>query len=206
MITKTFYLLIIISLISCISHSKQEKQEVTSNSDSIAYKHIENSKEFIVFSKYILEHPQSKYFQEALEKYHAKRNAYYDSIGDMPVIDCFRNCANIQIRANQEIIYEHVLIRLEDLYDSLGVFLCNVDDKEFYPEKKMIEDINDIARPLSKGHIEVQYVNDSCDVLQEVVTEISRSIDTYKEYLSQGWYNKTIRELDSINLHFIPST
>ncbi len=172
----------------------------------MAFQQIQNTNDFWEFSKFVLEYPESEFFYTALQKYHSTRDAYFDSI-DMPIIDCFRNCANIQIKGDQRILFEHKLVKLEALHDSLLNFYLNDEYDESKPEKKYIEDVYGKPQEISKGHIQVQYINDSCAVLQNVMKEISCSIFSYKKYLSQKWYHKKwekleIEERDHLNFLF----
>jgi hypothetical protein len=179
-------------------------QETFENEDSIAFKQIENTSEYWEYSKFILKYPESKYFNLALDKYHKSRDVYYDSVG-MPIIDCFRNCASIQIKANQQIIYEHELINQKNLQDSLLKFFCNDINEEYKPEKKYTDDVYGRPQEISKGHVQLQYINDSCAILQSVVKDIHHSISSYKNYLSRNWYQKEFKELGEHEKHHMDS-
>jgi hypothetical protein len=181
-------------IVSCNSSKNGRIPESIENVDSISFKLIDNTSDFREYSQFILKYPESEYFNLALEKYHKTRNEYYDSVG-MPIIDCFRYCASIQIKANQQIIYEHELIKKEDLQDSLFNFFCNDNYNEFKPEKKYTEDVYGRPQEISKGHVQLEYINDSCAILQSVVKDIHYSLDTYKNYLSKKWYQKEFEEL-----------
>jgi hypothetical protein len=139
-----------------------------------------------------------------LKIYYKKRDAYLDSI-DLPIMDCFRNCANIQIRANQDLKYEYESIEFKSLFDSLTIFFESKDGNRNCSEKWRISDINGTPQLISKGHIEVEYINDSCEILQDVVTEINKSIISYKEFLAKEWYDKKLTELPVIARNQIDS-
>lgn len=191
---KSYYIILIFFLFSCGNSLKRTKQEVDHDNDSIVFKKIENSHDYRSFSKFILENPKSKYFKKALTMYHVKWVSYYDSI-DMPILDCFQNCANIHIKANQEIAFEGQLIKHESLYDSLLVFLVNKDNAENRPEKKIVEDVYGNIHEISKGHIQLEYIIDSCEIIQDVAYDIKRALDSYKEYLSEDWYSQKLEKL-----------
>ncbi len=91
----TFILTLII--VSCNTSKNGRTPESIENVDSISFKLIDNTSDFWEYSQFILKYPESEYFNLALEKYHKSRNEYYDRVG-MPIIDCFRNCASIQIK------------------------------------------------------------------------------------------------------------
>lgn len=190
---KLGFTILILFLISCTNSIKTNKQE-KDNCDSIDFEKIENSKDYREYSEFILKNPKSKYVNEALKIYGKKREAYLESIG-MPVFDCFRNCANIQIRPNQEIEFEYELIKLESLHDSLLAFLINKNDAYNRPEKEVIDNSNGKLMLVSKGRVELEYVFDSCQVLPSVVEEIKKSIESYKDFLSNDWYSKNLSEL-----------
>jgi len=165
---------------------------------------IENKSDYREYSKFLLKYPESEYFNQALEKYHKTRNNYYDSVG-MPIIDCFRNCTAIKIRANQQIIYEHELIKTEDLQDSLFTFFCNDNYQEFRSQKKQVEDVYGRPQEITKGYIQLQYIKDSCSILQAIVKDIHHALDSYKKYLSKNWYQKKITELRKLEKHHLDS-
>lgn len=191
---KVLIYIIILIFFSCNSHEKNVFQETFENADSIAFSKIENTIHFWEFSKFILKYPNSKYFYIALNKYNEVRDKYYDSIA-MPVVECFNNCAAIQIKANQQIVYEHKLIKMRDLKDSLFDFFCNKNNENNKPERMYVCDVYGNTREIFKGHIEISYVNDSCDILQNVVKGIHNSLISYKNYLSMNWYKKQYSEL-----------
>lgn len=193
-----------LTVVSCSSPEKRTNQETFENEDSIAYKRIRSTSEYWEYSRFILKYPDSKYFNQALDKYHKSRDEYYESTG-MPIIECFRNCAAIQIKANQQIIFEHELINQKDLQDSLLEFFRNVNNDEFRPEKKYINDVYGSPQEISKGSVELQYINDSCAILQSVVKDINNSISSYKSYLSMNWYQKEFEELDEHEKHHLDS-
>ncbi|TAJ14059.1 hypothetical protein DMA11_06815 [Marinilabiliaceae bacterium JC017] len=190
---RLFYVILLLGVISCNTFIKKNQMSEM-NIDSMAYKQIENTTEFWEFARFILKYPESEFFYPALQRYHLVRNAYYDSVG-MPIIDCFRNCASIQIKANQKIVFEGEQIELKDLHDSLLVFFCNADYCEFKPEIKYVDDVYGNPQEISKGNIQLEYINDSFTVLQTVVKEIRNSIRSYKNYLAQKWYKKKLEEL-----------
>ncbi len=199
-------LLFILALIvtSCSFPKKRVPQETTENVDSITFKLIENSSDFWEYSKFILKYPESNYFNLALDKYHKTRVEYYDSVG-MPIVDCFGNCAAIQIKANQQIIYEHELINKKDLQDSLLKFFINENYEELKPEKMYVKDVFGRTQEISKGHVQLEYINDSCAILQSVVKDIHYSISSYKNYLSSNWYQKKFEELEELEKHHLDS-
>ncbi len=190
---KLGFTILILLLISCTNSIKTNKQE-KDNCDSIDFEKIENSKDYREYSEFILEYPKSRFVNNALNIYNEKRETYMESIG-VPVFDCFRNCANIQIRSNQEIKYEYELIKLESLHDSLLAFLINKNDADDRPEKVVFDDLNGKLMLISKGRIELEYVFDSCQVLPTVVEEIKKSLESYKDFLSNNWYSKKLSEL-----------
>jgi len=179
-------------------------QETIDCEDSIAYNQIENTSDFWEYSIFILKYPESKYFNIALDKYHKSRDEFFDSV-EMPIIDCFSNCASIQIKANQQIIYEHEFISQKDLQDSLFKFFCNDNNEELKPEKKYTDDVYGKPQEISKGHVQLQYINDSCAILQSVVKDIHYSISSYKNYLSKNWYKKEFKELGENEKHHLDS-
>ncbi len=191
-------------IVSCNVPKNEGRQESIENIDSIAFKLVENTSDFWEYSKFILKYPESEYLQQALDKYHKKRDEYYDSTG-MPIIDCFRNCAAIQIKANQQIIFEHELIKSADLQDSLFAFFCNGNYEAFKPEKKYIDDVNGSPQEISKGHVQLQYINDSCDILKSVIMDIHNSLNLYKNYLSKNWYHKEFVELGKFEKNHLDS-
>ena len=202
---KALNFILILILISCNFSQKKENRMSIGIVDSIAFYKIKKTSEFLEFSKFILQYPESEYFNNALKKYHMTRDAYYDSVGRMQIIDCFRNCANIQIKANQELIYEHELISKKDLHDSLLEFFCNENYQELRAQKKYIEDVNGKTQEISKGHIQLQYINDSCAILQPIVKDIHNSIKSYKNYLSENWYQKELSELGKVEKSHLDS-
>jgi hypothetical protein len=189
---------------SCSIPKKRVPQETMENIDSIAFRMIENTADFWKYSQFILKYPESSYFNLALDKYHKTRDEYYDSVG-MPVIDCFSDCADIQIKANQKIVYEHELINKEDLQDSLLKFFCNENYEEFKPEHKQTEDVYGRLQEISKGHVQLQYINDSSAILQSVIKDIHHSLRSYKNYLSLNWYQKQFVELERHEKHHLDS-
>ncbi len=191
-------LILTLIIVSCNSPKNRVAQESLVNNDSISFFLIENTPDYWEYSKFILKYPESNYFALALERYHKTRIEYYDSIGDMPIIDCFRNCAAIQIKANQQIVYEHELINREDIQDSLFMFFCNENYEEFRPQKKCTEDMYGRPQEISMGHVQLQYINDSSDILQSVVKDIHYSLNSYKNYLSKNWYQKEFAELGKL--------
>ena len=191
---KLIYLLIAIVFTSCGS-SLEKKSGKEMIADSICFSHIQDTCDYWLYSDFLLKYPKSEYYKNALLLYHKKRNAYYDSIG-WPIIDCFRNCANIKIRPNLEILFEYKKIELADLKDSLLSHLINIDYSELKPEKKKVKDFNGVLRELSKGHVELTYIKDSCENIQDVLIAISESYNLYKNHLSKGWYKKEFNDLD----------
>ena len=200
---RLIYLILVIGLSAC-SLTIQRDRSKNNDRDSIFYNQIKDSGEFTLFSEFLLKYPDSKYFNQALKAYFEEREKYYDKNG-WPIIDCFRNCANIKIRPNQEIIFEYEKIEFTDLKDSLLTLLINEDYSEFKPEKKEVEDLNGVIQEISKGHVELTYVKDSCQNLQEVLIEISHSYNEYKNHLSRNWYHEDFEYLDKFKREHLDS-
>lgn len=196
--------LLTFAVVSCGTPKSIESVDCFDDIDAIFFKQIENTPDFWEFSKFILKYPESSYFDIALDKYYKARDEYYDSICP-PIQDCFRNCAIVQIKTNQQIFYEYELIKKEDLQDSLLNFFSNENYQDFKPEKKYIEDAYGRAQEISKGYIQLQYIKDSCATLQSVVLDIHHSLNSYKNYLSQNWYQKKFIELDDLENHHLDS-
>lgn len=184
------FLFVVIVSSSCRNTSNQRDTDL----DSQLFKEAEESKNFRDLSTFLLENPQSKHFQQALLLYQNRMDAYFDSI-DLPVIDCFRNCATIGIKANQVLEYEFEIIELKSLQDSLAIFFENDNGDRNCAEKREIKDINGKTQRISKGHVEIEYIKDSCQILQNVISEINSSIKSYKEFLAIKWYDKKLAEL-----------
>ncbi len=165
---------------------------------------IENTIEYWEYSKFILKYPESKYFNLALKKYYQTRNEYYDSVG-IPIVDCFRNCAALKIKSNNQILFEHDLINKEDLQDSLLNFFINEKYEDSKPEKKYIKDIYDRPQEISKGQVQLEYIHDSCTILQSVVKDIHSSLESYKNYLSKNWYKNEFVKLGELEKHQLDS-
>lgn len=189
------FLLMAFILSSCNTSFNKSKSYNNIHTDSIVFYNIRNTNKYWLFSEFLLKYPESIYYKNALTSYKKTRDAYYDSLG-WPIIDCFRNCASIKIRPNQNILFEHEKINLADLKDSLVTFLINKDDSELKPEKIEIENLNGEIQEVSKGHIELIYVKDSCKNIQQVLIAISESYNIYKNNLSLNWYNKKFEHLD----------
>ena len=130
-----------------------------------------------------------KYFGLALAKYHKTRVESYDSVG-LPNFDCSIDCAAIQIKSNQQIVYERELIEEKALQDSLFLFFCNDNNEEIKSQKKIIFDVYGKPQEISIGYVQLEYINDSCSVLQSVIKDIQYSLNSYKNYLSKIWYQK----------------
>ena len=60
-------------------------------------------------------------------------------------------------------------------------------------------------REISKGYVQLQYIKDSCDLIQSVVIDIHQSLNSYKNYLSQNWYHKKFVELEDLEIHHLDS-
>ncbi|MFB6344085.1 hypothetical protein ACE1ET_20370 [Saccharicrinis sp. FJH62] len=199
---RIFYLYLIIGLTSC-NLSIQEKDNTT-DVDSIHFSLIKNSSDYNKFSIFLLKYPDSKYFDQAVNLYLVKRDNYFDSIG-WPIIDCFRNCADIKIRTNGEILFEYDKIEVDDLKDSLISFLINEKNSITKPEKKFVTDLNDSEQQISMGHVILAFVTDSCEMLQERIKDISISYYAYKNYLAKSWYNTGFKDLDKIKMNHLDS-
>lgn len=181
-------------------------QSIKSTTDSdVLWNELKSSNDFWNFAQFILEHPESKHFYEALTNYDKTRSHYWDSIGDIPIIDCFDNCASVKLNSQKQIFFEHKLISINTLRDSLFLFFTNPKNNENLSENRDVIDIDGITRKLSKGRIEIVYILDSCEILQDVVIEISKSIKDYKEFLAEEWYCTSINEIDSAKSGFIDS-
>ena len=197
--------IMIIVLISCNLKENKQNDNSAINIDSIEYSKIQDTREFWRFSKFILKYPESEFFNSALDKYHRTREEFYDSLGGMPIIDCFRNCVGIQIKTNQKIVYEHELIKKKDLQDSLLAFFINANNEEYKPSMRYTKDLNDSLREISNGHIQLEYINDSCAILKFVVKEIHNSINLYKSHLSRDWYQTEIANLEKAKKNHLDS-
>jgi hypothetical protein len=167
--------------------------------DSIEFQKIGDTKIYWKYSYYILQYPDSKLFEKALENYYSSREQYWDSAG-IAITDCFNNCASIKLTPNQEILYEHEKINIESLTDSLLKFLLNEDDSELLSEKLMTEDAYGRQQAVSRGFIQIEYIFDSCLMLQPIVKNIHNSYSLYRNHLAEEWYHKSIDKLDSIEL------
>ena len=121
-----------------------------------------------------------------------------DSLGDIPILECWRNCALIDLNTKNEIAYEGMKISLSALHDSLLSFFININNSEKLPEKRIFNDNKGIPHEISNGRIELHYVNDSCDFIQDVIKEISESINSYKNYIANTWYST---ELNTLSRH-----
>lgn len=197
-------LILTIIIVSCNPSKKERILDSIENNDSISFKSIENTTDFWKYSQFILKYPESDYFNLTLEKYHKTRDEYYDSVA-MPIIDCFRNCATIKIKTNQQIIYEQELIKKEDLQDSLFMFFTDKSYNENRPQKKQVQDVYDNPQNITKGYVELQYVNDSCNTLQSIVKDIHYSLNTYKNYLARNWYKKDYVKLNKLENNHLDS-
>jgi len=192
-IMKLLFFIIVIFLSSC-GTIKKENQNSVINKDSLAFYQIEETDPYWDFSKFILEFPESDYLTEALTKYYQKKTEYYKEKGP-GIHECWSNCAIVRINTNREIEYENELINSDYLVDSLVVFFSNSNDIETLASKKDVKDVNGKNQKITKGYIELQYVKDSCDNLQNVIIEINHSLLSYKDVIANNWYEKTYTNL-----------
>ncbi len=193
-------LFVIGELISCDMFSQKQIEN-----DSVFFDSIKNTNDYSKFSTFILKYPFSKYFENALEMYYNKRDAYCDSIIFPIGCNCFRNCANIKILHNQELLFEDKKIDISEIKDSLLSFLINKNYSVLKPDQKDIIDINGRIQQVSIGHVKLFYIKDSCKILQITINEIRKSYVSYIDLLSQGWYNTKFDELDSIKQNHLDS-
>lgn len=63
------FIFILLLLLSCVNHRSNNTQDPYGKVDSIAFASIKDSEEYLDFSAFIVNYPESEYFEEALEKY-----------------------------------------------------------------------------------------------------------------------------------------
>ena len=198
-------LILTICLFSCNIKTKTERQENCQSLDSINFELIKDSKDFMVFSEFILNNPFSNYFFNAIKLYDKTMMDFMDSIGGFPPSECRRNCASIDLKPDNTIAYEGMTIPISSIQDSLLAFLINKNNFHYLPEKLIIKDKDGNPHEISIGRVELQFVNDSCDYLQDIVFEINKSIKLYKNYLSKDWYSMDLNQLSKSNKELIDS-
>jgi len=175
------YLLMLLCA-SCKDNYQDSNVSLKEVLDSLSFKQIQASRDFEDFSNFILQYPESRYLNMAVDRYFVLRDEYYDKFG-VPEIDCFSDCANIYLDSKQTLVYEHQVIKKEDLHDSLFVFLINKENNANLPIQYEAKDSEGNIYRLSKGYIQLSFIQDSSASLHEVLGEINQSIESYKHYL-----------------------
>ncbi|ASB50363.1 hypothetical protein [Alkalitalea saponilacus] len=195
---------LILLIFGLLSSNCTYQDRASIKTDSIAFHNLENVNDYLEFSSFLLKHPESVHFEEVVRLYFEKKRTLFDSLG-WPVIDCFGNCANIKIRPNQNILFEYEKTQLNDLSDSLLAFFINETNSELRSIQIETIDFNGASRRVSKGYVELTYIKDSCEILQNVIEEISKSVTSYKNQLSINWYSKELNSISKTKFEHLDS-
>ena len=176
-LTKIELLLIFGLLFNSCREYKTSDKETATNDLQGSWLQTTKSENFLDYSKFIIENPESEYLDSAIARYIYYQDLHWDTVE--PVGDCFGNCINIRFNRLGQLLYNFRVLDIDSLRIKSFEFLVDNNNNPEYPEKKQILDLEGRNRFISKGYFEIIYVKDSCPDLIEVVKEISLTIKGY---------------------------
>ncbi len=190
--TKTilFYVFTLL-LLSCHNSEDKLSKKVYDN-----WHEIEESTNYLDFRNYLLEVPNSENFEDAVKKFLKYRVLHWDTILPAPY-DCFNNCADIDIFNSNTVLFEGEIIRLKNLPNLSYRFIKNDSELAEYPDFKKIIDKNGNEQLISKASFNLIFKPDSMSNLQEVFGILLKSLNKYRNELSESWYNTDYEILDT---------
>ncbi|WP_417591111.1 hypothetical protein [Owenweeksia hongkongensis] len=178
-------------------------QETQSGHDQTWHKAVE-SEDFFEYAHFIQEYPNSEHFNTALANYFSLREAYEDSAG-VPLLCCLGNCGRLELDSNGRIMFEGEVILIDSLRSYALEFLINESQDPTMPSQKRLALFTGKPGYVSKGYFEIYLNQDSTGRNQIAITQVSNAIQDYKAFLSETWFNTSIKSLDEKRADYIDS-
>lgn len=191
MTKKIIFYVFTLLLLSC-----QNSEDKLSKKVNDKWLGIEESTNYLDFQNYLLEVPNSIYFEEAVRKFLEYRKHHWDTTYPAPY-DCFNNCADIDIFNSGILLFEGEIVRLKDLPNLSYRFIKNDSELVEYPDFKKIIDKEGNNQLISKASFNLIFKPDSMSNLQEVFGILLKSLNKYRNELAENWYDTDYEILDT---------
>ena len=193
-------------LVFSIIFSSCKKGTPSLGSDVLDWKATSKSTDFWDYSAFIQKYPESTLFDTALSSYFHVRDAAWEEDG-MPIVDCFRNCADIRIMNDDNLLFENEKCKIESLRKLAFEFILNEEKDINKPETKSykIPGTNQDGE-MNIGIFWIHIMNEKQQNhnVQRVVSELVKGINDYKNHVEKQWYGTNPSEtskavIDSLN-------
>jgi hypothetical protein len=191
MTKKIIFYVFTLLLLSCQNSEDKLSKKVNDNLLG-----IEESTNYLDFQNYLLEVPNSEYFEEAVRKFLEYRELHWDTTYPAPY-DCFNNCADIDIFNSDTLLFEGEIVRLKNLPNLSYRFIKNDSELVEYPDFKKIIDKEGNDQLISKASFNLIFKPDSMSNLQEVFGILLKSLNKYRNELAENWYDTDYEILDT---------
>ncbi|MGP1991432.1 hypothetical protein D9V96_006070 [Zobellia laminariae] len=164
------------------------------NVEEIDWLETKKSRNYIDYATYIQKHPNTGNFSKALSEYFFLR----DSIADFG--GCYRFNASIRVTKNAKVLFDDELKSLDSLRFYTFQYLKNgkLNISSSLKTDIQIPESN-LKDSISTGRFDIVIYEKPFPIknLKIVLTEISKGIEDYNEFLAKKWFKKPYSELDN---------
>ena len=167
------------------------------------WKEVQFSTDHNDYIKYIIENPESVYFDTAISSYFFYQQRFVET-NYPPAFDCFSNCIRITLDPNCNLLLDGDKLEIEAISDIGFEFIAHRISKHEQPDEKWVISRSSEKRRFSKGSF-ILTLSSNCQDLQTVIVQASNSIVRYKHYLANEWYGKEYSLLDTSSRYQIDS-
>ncbi len=164
------------------------------------WEQLKHSNDYLDCVNFIRAYPNTTKFDSVLQFYYEREEKL-----QLPAFDYFTNCANFTIDSLGTIRFQGQICVLDTLMPSLFHFIQNPTNKLTLPGKFTARDPQGKSRSYSKAAFILSYHPSQKNTLQRVSRSVTGAFYLYNSYLSQHWYKKDYRDLDSQHQYFLDS-
>ncbi|PKG52279.1 hypothetical protein [Olleya sp. 1-3] len=156
---------------------------------------VKTSRYYRDYATFIQNHPNSNNLENAISEYLFLKDSLSDFIG------CNRYNATIDTVNNTKLLFNQSLTTIDSLRHLAFNYLKNANGAMEVSSKlkyKIRIPNTDVFDSISKGQFEFHFYKKHIPVtyLQPLITEISKGINDYKNYLSKKWYQTEYAKLE----------
>lgn len=198
-------LVFIVGFTSCKPASKPvEKPIEISQPDP--WDSIRHATDSWVVQRYLEANPQTATFDTAVALFFQLQEKQRFNAPPPPPMDCFRNCMELRLNQRGEVLADGTLIPLDSIHSRALKFIQNENHSENLPEFKIIEDAEGKTRNCSKANFWILLNTQATQSgLQEIVVAVREAFSSYKQQLSQEWYQRAYAQLEASHKNHLDS-
>ncbi len=195
-----FFILLSIFLTACQNPNPVDTFE-SNHLKLDPWKIIESSNDYFPYSNYLNHFPESEHFDSAIFRYQRFQKAEWDTTG-YPIVDCLRDCCEVIVDSSGKITMNQQSIALHEVRQKAFLFISQRNFQGKKPDSKMLEDGRN-TRKISKGVFYIHISHSQMRISQQVVVELKKAEEDYRNRLSLLWDGKTFSHNNAVRQQFL---